>query len=99
MTINLNDWLVETTPAKYQLRELLECKDGFTMSVQASHFHYCTPRGDDPPYRRVEIGYPSAKDDALMEYAETPADPTGTVYGYVPIEIVEQVIAAHGGIK
>jgi hypothetical protein len=34
-----------------------------------------------------------------MEYAEDPDNPTNTVYGFVPIELVEQLIENHGGIK
>jgi hypothetical protein len=34
----------------------------------------------------------------LMPYAETPEDPTGTVYAYVPVELVTNVIVKHGGM-
>ena len=34
-----------------------------------------------------------------MPYAEDRERPTDTVYGYVPVEIVERVIEKHGGIK
>lgn len=27
-----------------------------------------------------------------------PSDPTGTVYGYVPIEVVESLVEKHGGM-
>jgi len=50
-------------------------------------------------YHKVEIGYPSDVVPELMEYAENPADPTGTIYGYVPIQIVEDIAFTHGGIK
>ena len=33
-----------------------------------------------------------------MEYAENPDDPTDTVYGWVPVEVVEAVVNNHGGI-
>jgi hypothetical protein len=32
-----------------------------------------------------------------MEWAETPSNPTGTVYGWVPVEVVMEVISSHGG--
>lgn len=47
----------------------------------------------------MEVGYPSSVADALMPYAEDPETPTRTVYAYVPVHIVDAVIAAHGGIK
>lgn len=78
----------------------LVCEDGFTMSVQASHYHYCSPRQDNAAfYYKVEIGFPSEKEEYLMPYAEDRERPTDTVYGYVPVEIVECVIEKHGGIK
>jgi hypothetical protein len=33
-----------------------------------------------------------------MQYCEDPQDPTGTVYGYVPVQVVTNVIVKHGGI-
>ena len=95
--MNLNDYLKEKTKDGFAPR--IECADGFVMSVQASHFHYCTPREDEGPYSEVKVGFPSAQDPDLQPYAETPENPTGTVYGYVPIEIVEKVIENHGGMK
>lgn len=80
------------------IRPRVVCADGFSLSVQASGGHYCSPREDRGPWWRVEVGYPSERVEALMPYAEDPAEPTETVYGYVPVEIVDAVIAAHGGI-
>jgi len=34
----------------------------------------------------------------LMPYAETPENPTDTVYAYVPVELVTNVIVKHGGM-
>ena len=82
----------------------IECEDGFTISVQASEGSYCTPREDYPrtPYTNVECGYPSSTPTtkALREYAELCGtdDYCRTVYGYVPVEIVEAELDAHGGI-
>ena len=85
--------------AMVELRPEIECADGLTFSVQASHTHYCQPRNDNGPYTAVEVGYPSKPVKELMPYAEDTENPTSTVYGYVPVEIVEQVIESHGGIK
>lgn len=82
-----------------ELAEAVECADGLRMSVQASRTHYCTPREDTGPWLCVEVDFPTSCVEALMPYAESPDDPTGTVYGYVPIEIVASVIEAHGGFK
>lgn len=72
------------------------CPDGFSISVQASQFAYCTPRNDTGPYSTVECGYPSEKVSELMKYAENSEDPCNTVYGWVPIEIVKSVLKSHG---
>ena len=82
----------------------ITCKDGFTMSVQARDGSYCLPREDypDTPHTHVECGYPSSKPttEALLEYAECFGSHgyTDTVYGYVPIEVVQAELDAHGGI-
>ena len=76
------------------------CMDGTTLSVQASEYTYCTPRSNSGPYSQVEVGYPSRPFDQLLPYIDGDADsdPTATVYGYVPIEIVEEIVADCGGI-
>jgi hypothetical protein len=74
------------------------CKDGFKMSVQASEYHYCSPRDNRGPYTHVEVGFPSQRVEALMPYIEDESDPTRTVYSHVPIEIIPQIIEDHGGI-
>lgn len=81
-------------------RPRLYCNDGYSISVQASEFHYCSPRLNGlQDYKSVELGYPSAEDELINEYAENALDYTDTVYGYVPIEVVEKLIEKHGGIK
>lgn len=75
------------------------CADGFKVSVQGgTEFHYCIPRYHCNEYESVELGFPTMKDDLIMEYAEDESDLTQTVYGWVPIEIVEQLVEKHGGI-
>lgn len=75
----------------------LVCTDGFSMSVQADKGAYCQPRNDGGPYVEVEVGYPNRIEELLIPWAENPAKPTQTVYGYVPTEIVLEVILKHGG--
>jgi hypothetical protein len=75
------------------------CVDGFTMSVQASIYHYCEPRDNDGPYTQFEVGYPSEREESLMPFCEDADKPTDTVYGYVPYEVVMDVIEKHGGVR
>jgi hypothetical protein len=76
------------------------CVDGFRVSVIASASAYCTPRTAQGPYTHVEVGFPSRRPepwDAWVKYAEDPEIPTGTVYGWVPVDLVRDLVAAHGG--
>ena len=104
--MNVNEYLEATRDelrsrghVSLKVRPAIVCGDGLRLSVQASEFAYCEPRENYGPYSAVEIGFPSAEIPEIMEWAETPATPTKTVYGWVPVEVVDAVIAAHGGIK
>ncbi len=83
--------------------EVVKCADGFSMSVQAHDHSYCIPRrGGQPLYTSVEVGFPSQLEPLLMPYVD--GDPTEIgnateqVYGYVPVELVREVIEKHGGM-
>ena len=74
------------------------CKDGFSVSIQASSTAYCEPRTNDAfVYSSVELGFPSAEDDLITQYAEDPDQPCDTVYGWVPVKVVNLLLAKHGG--
>jgi hypothetical protein len=75
----------------------IACRNGFFISVQASEHTYCTPRNDEGPWTHVECGYPSWGVPELAEYAEDPDDAPGTVYPYVPIDLVVKVINDNDG--
>ena len=81
-------------------REVIICKDKFSMSVQASELHHCTPKenGNTMTYTSVEVGFPNEKEELLMDYAEDIDKPTGTVYPYVPAQLILDVIDKHGGM-
>lgn len=80
-------------------RPIMKCADGFEISVQASSTHYCSPREDgDTTYDAVELGYPNREEPLIMDYAEDEGNYLHTVYGWVPIEIVNEMIKKHGGI-
>lgn len=80
------------------IHERILCADGFSVSVQANRCAYCRPRDDNGPYFEVELGFPSERPtDAIMQFAEEAERPTETVYGYVPVALVRELIALHGG--
>jgi hypothetical protein len=78
---------------------IVRCADGFTMSVQADDFMYCTPCDSVGPWSKVEIGFPSERVEKFMKWAENADTPTETVYGWVPLEVVAEVVEDHGGFK
>ncbi len=83
----------------FLLRPHIICNDGFKVSVQASRFHNCMPKGNHNHYTYVEVGFPTEIEPELLEYAENPTVPTDTVYAYVPICIMQSIIEKHGGIN
>ena len=96
--MTIKDWLKKTITTRNYVdgteiqenRPRLYCNDGYSISVQASEFHYCEPRCNGvQDYESVELGFPSIEDEPY----------TKTTYSYVPIEIVEELINKHGGIK
>lgn len=103
---NLNEFLADPKNLRNEIklpdgtlrfRQPIRCADGLSFSVQANSTAYCAPRTDDGPYTAVEVGFPSQRVEAFMEYAEDPDNPTETVYGWVPAEIVEKVVNDRGG--
>ena len=87
---------------------MIRCVDGFKVSVIANEVAYCAPRpgwGDgvpddyEGPFHEVELGFPSERPEPWADweqYAESHENPTGTVYGYVPVGMVRALIALHG---
>lgn len=95
------EYLEKTYDAEktWMVRKPIICKDGFTVSVQGgTRSHYCTPRESCNFYYDVELGFTSEEIPELAEYAENKEKLKDTVYGYVPIDKVEDLIMKHGGI-
>ena len=81
------------------INETVICADGFRMSVQGHEGAYCEPRlNHQKKYNLVEIGFPSAEEPLIMPWVEDETNPTDTIYGYVPVGIVTNVIVKHGGM-
>jgi hypothetical protein len=74
-------------------------KSGFGVSIQASERNYCSPRDDFGPYTEVELGFPNSPEPLIIGYAEDPDNPTETIYGYVPVGVVQALITKHGGME
>ena len=100
----LKDFLCETYELECEgvcvIRPHIFCEDGFEMSVQAGSGSYSAPREDleSGEYTACEVSFPNRKEELLMPYAEEdPETPTDSVYAYVPVEVIEQIIEKHGG--
>jgi hypothetical protein len=79
------------------------CKDWFTMSVQASYWHYCEPRITRYSehtfiYDSMEVWYPSERVEELMEYSANEEWVWEGVYGQVPVKLLNEIIEKHWGI-
>ena len=82
-----------------RMYERVLCKDGFEVSIQANETSYCSPRTNNADkYEEVELGFPSMSEDLILDWAEDKDRPTETVYGYVPVKVVNLMIAKHGGV-
>ena len=97
LDVALCDMPVDVKEGRMKYKRV-ECKDGFSISVQASAGAYCEPRDDIGPYHSVECGFPREYEELIIAYAEARHEPTKTVYGWVPVGVVTNVIAKHGGM-
>lgn len=95
---NISNYIVENRESEFHAKRIV-CEDGFNISVQAGKYHYCRPRSNEGPWITVECGFPSEKVPELMQWIDDEGDPTRTVYGYVPVEVVTKLVMAHGGLK
>ena len=80
------------------LNPCLVCKDGFWLSVQGDRSAYSKPRS-----KEVNIyGYDSMEirgSDVLPQEFSQYQDGKGSrIYGYVPVEMIENLLASHGGV-
>jgi hypothetical protein len=89
----------------YRFRPCLprvQCVDGFSVSVQANEASYCSPRENEGPWDKVELGYPTAPMPSLAKYCDSSEEAaptaTDTVWGYVPLSEVAAILADHGGL-
>jgi len=91
-----------TTQDRYEVEVWADATDGqLTLYIDCpEHTTWValTPaEGRAWPYSRFELGFPTAADEEIASYAEDPDEPTGAVYGFVPVSNILLVIAKHGG--
>ncbi len=82
----------------WSIRPKVICRDGFLMSVQASPNH-ASSRDLHGEWATVEVGFPIPRHhipEAWDEYQHP--DTPENIWCYVPVEKVQNLIDAHGGI-
>ncbi len=78
------------------------CKDGYEMSVQASACHYSQPRwkflksGRYTRWEVMPLSRPVHKELAKYGHGRVVV---GDVCGFVPTEVIDAIIAKHGGLE
>ena len=77
--------------------------DGTILSIQASEMHYSTPKHDIGPYTAAEVHIALGEEapDRWKKYqdGEHDGEYEGLYYGYVPMHLIEELIADRGGIN
>ena len=101
ITVEAAKDIVDGRPRQRRIFQHMTAADGFTVSVQANYGAYCEPRVDGGgPYTHVEAGKASALDRLLMAWCEAAADGwESSIYPYVPIEVIDTVLAMHDAAK
>lgn len=76
------------------IRDHIVLADGKTISIQASEYHYCSPRSTESDrYDSVEVWGWGEKETFFDEWS-----PDGDPASFVPVERVNEYIMLHGGI-
>lgn len=75
------------------VRPHIVTKRGGPLSVQASRIHYCSPRKDGAErYTHVEVWWDGRTPSPLWPCGAGPA-------AWVPVEVVNRLIAKRGGVE
>lgn len=75
---------------------VIRLKDGICLSVQCADGTYALE--EHGQFTAMEVGFPTARIEELMEYADDPDKPTKTIYPFVPVDVINGIINKHGGI-
>ena len=100
--MNINEFLQKYRRVKDGInvtRPRVRCADGYTVSVQAGQGLYSVPRADADKYTHVELGFPDCIDDIILPFVEDATNPKESVFRFVPVEAVDQLLSSHGGIS
>jgi len=93
----MKDFRLELTRENHSIcNDRLAITPDLDISIQASAYHYSIPRQNTPSnaeFIEFELGFPNFNPpDYIAAYAEDPDDLQGTVYAYVPYELIQKMI-------
>ena len=104
--MGVKEYLKKTFKLKYGIMPAVRphavCADGFTLSIQASEFHYCFPREtlEDCDYNAVEVMLFGTIDsftyNRFLKHSCGKED--GNLFSFVDIHFLELFVKEHGGI-
>jgi hypothetical protein len=80
------------------INKLLVCADGFQLSVQGGQSAYSKPREkrlNIYAYDSMEIITSELLPSEFKDYQDGEGS---QIYGYVPVEMIESLLASHGGV-
>ena len=77
--------------------------NGSSISIKGGSGYYSQPREDGAVYTQLELGFPSEDmrlHKGFLKFQENPnEDPTQSVFGYVPIKVLNTLERMNGGYR
>lgn len=92
-----NKFLEKFKSEEHPVRQSIELANGVTLSIQASMYHYCSPRENIGFYTSVEVAADRLIED-FQEYIDDDSDKNFVVYAYVSVGELDSYIKRSGGI-
>jgi hypothetical protein len=82
-------------------RRRFVCGNGLSFSLRAGKYLFSKPQSETGPWESVEVAYTSRPVPELFPYEQRPPQRNSreSVYQYVPVEVVDDIIEKNGGIS
>jgi hypothetical protein len=82
-------------------RRRFVCGNGLSFLLRAGKYLFSKPQSETGPWESVEVAYTSRPVPELFPYEQIPRQRNSreSVYQYVPVEVVDDIIEKNGGIS
>jgi len=77
----------------------IETNNGLEIAIQAGELFCCSPRDNYGPWELVEINYINRRIEKLTAYADDAENIEDTIYRWVPVDLIDEIVEENGGIK